>query len=269
MKTHDHSRTVARRFSSRAVAYGEQSTVQASLAEQLITLAPAPAPAGPILEVGCGTGHLTRHILRRWPGHPVDAIDIAPGMIHRAEKLIGPDRGVRWMVADAMSFCGGQPYELILSNCALHWLHPFRTGIANLVTQLRSTGMLAATVMLTGTLSELHEARLRVAPLKPPAGRLPTFEEVIDVLREHGLLISYASEENRTAQLPCAEDVLRMVHDQGLSGGHVSRSHTPLTRGELAAIAQDYNFNYRNPDGTVRITYHVGFFVARMTPPPA
>ena len=36
--------------------------------------------ASRILEVGCGTGQLTRHILRRWPGHPVDAfLKTTPG----------------------------------------------------------------------------------------------------------------------------------------------------------------------------------------------
>jgi malonyl-CoA O-methyltransferase len=263
MKTADHSRTVAHRFSRKARPYSEHAAVQRSLAEQLAERLPSEPPPGPVLEVGCGSGELTRHLLRRWDDVDIDAIDLAPGMIHEASERIGQNRGVQWIVADAMTYHGARPYHLMTSNCALHWLHPFRTGMANLLNQLAQDGLVAATLMLDGTLGELHEARIRAAPRKPPAGRLPTFEEVIDVLREHGLLISYASEENRQVALPDAEAVLRMVHDHGLTGGHVSRSHTALGRAELAELSRDYNFNYRNPDGTVRVTYHVGVFVAR------
>jgi trans-aconitate methyltransferase len=203
---------------------------------------------------------------RRWPEANVHAIDFAPGMIRQAQQLDNVGGRVTWMVADAATYHGELPYDLVMSNCALHWLYPFRAGMQNLLGQLSATGRLVMTIMLDGTLSELHAARLRAAPLKPPAGRLPAFDEVLDVLRESGLTIGYASEEIHHAHLPQAEDVLRMVHELGLSGGHVSRSHTPLHRGELAALVRDYDFNFRAADGSVPVTYHVGFFVARRGP---
>jgi hypothetical protein len=135
--------------------------------------------------------------------------------------------------------------------------------MSNLLEQLSPSGRFIATIMLDGTLAELHAARLRAAPLKPPAGRMPTYEEALDALRAAGLSIGYAAEERRRAHLAGAQDVLRMVHDLGLSGGHVSRSHAPLNRRELNELVREYDFNYREPDGSVRVSYHVGFFVAR------
>jgi len=37
-----------------------------------------------ILDVGCGTGYLTKLLLDRWPDARITAIDIAPGMIEYA-----------------------------------------------------------------------------------------------------------------------------------------------------------------------------------------
>jgi trans-aconitate methyltransferase len=188
-------------------------------------------------------------------------------MIRHAERLFPDEPRVTWQVADAMTFRGGAPYDLIISNCALHWLHPFRDGMRNILGQLSPDGRFAAAIMLDGTLSELRAARLRAAPLKPPAGRLPTFDEVLDLLREEGLAISYASEDRRSVHLPSAEAVLRMVHDQGFTGGHISRAHLPLTRRELAEVVRDYNFTHRDAEGAVPATFNVGLVVARRCAP--
>jgi SAM-dependent methyltransferase len=190
-------------------------------------------------------------------------MDIAPGMIRRAQQLLPDSRNVRWIVADASHYRTTTPYALVASNCALHWLHPFQDGLRNLARLIAPGGCLAAAIMLEGTLSELRESRLRAAPHKPPAGRLPTFCEVEDALRANGLQITNSSEERRETANLSAREILRMIHDQGLTGGHVSRSHAPLTRREIEALVNEYEFNFRTPDGFVRASYRVGFFVAR------
>ena len=263
MTTVDHVRTVRNRFSAKAHSYADYAHVQRTLAQRLCAMMPEAIPASPVLEVGCGTGLLTQAMLRKWPGVEIHAMDLAPGMIRRAAQLIPDARNVRWIVADAAHYRAPQPYALIASNCALHWFHPFQDGLRNLSTLVAPGGCFVASIMLEGTLPELREARLRVAPHKPPAGRLPTFAEVEDCLRANGLRVTNSSEEKQETSNLSAREILRMIHDQGLTGGHVSRSHSPLTRGEMEELVREYEFSFRTPDGFVRASYRVGFFVAR------
>ncbi|MFH0908579.1 MAG: methyltransferase domain-containing protein [bacterium] len=268
MTTMDHAGTVCSRFSARAHTYTDYAHVQRTLAQQLCALLPAERPATPVLEVGCGTGLLTQCMLRKWPGVKIHAIDIAPGMIRRAAQVLPDSRGVRWIVADAAHYRAPSPYALVASNCALHWVHPFQDGLRSLAMLVAPGGCFAAVIMLEGTLAELREARLRAAPDKPPAGRLPTFAEVEDGLHANGLQITYASEEKKDTSNLSAREILRMIHDQGLTGGHVSRSHAPLTRREIETLVREYEFNFRTPDGFVRASYRVGFFIARKPDAP-
>jgi len=202
-------------------------------------------------------------MLRKWPGVEIHAMDIAPGMIRRAQQLLPDSRNVRWILADAAHYRSPVPYALVASNCALHWLHPFQEGLRNLAGLVAPGGAIAAAVMLEGTLSELRDSRLRVAPHKPPAGRLPTFSEIEDGLRANGLQITNSSEDKKVTSNLSAREILRMIRQQGLTGGHVSRSHAPLTRREIEALVKEYEFSCRTPDGFVRASYRVGFFVAR------
>jgi len=52
------------------------------------------APAGAILELGCGTGNLTRWLLETWTG-PVVALDLSKGMLAKARTKLGAARLVR------------------------------------------------------------------------------------------------------------------------------------------------------------------------------
>lgn len=52
------------------------------------------APAGAILELGCGTGNLTRWLLETWAG-PVVALDLSKGMLAKARTKLGEARLVR------------------------------------------------------------------------------------------------------------------------------------------------------------------------------
>jgi SAM-dependent methyltransferase len=62
---------------------------------------------GRVLEIGCGTGAVTRVLARVLPeAVAITAADIVPGMLERAEH-VGTARSVTWDVADALSL----PYD--------------------------------------------------------------------------------------------------------------------------------------------------------------
>ncbi len=84
-----------------------------------------------IVDLGCGTGHLTAMLQERWPDAIVIGIDSSEEMIERA-RSDHPD--MTWVVGDVETWSPEEPTDLIFSNATLHWID----GHQDLFTRLRS-----------------------------------------------------------------------------------------------------------------------------------
>lgn len=260
------SRSVSRRFSTAAADYHAKARVQPLVAARLMeTLSALPAPSH-LLELGCGSGRLTRLMRQRWPSAEIDAIDVAPGMIDLCREAFADDPRASFTVADATHFAAPRTYPLIVSSCALHWLEQPERAFRNVRSALAPGGLLAFSLMLDGTLCELREARLHAAPAVPPLGRLPTLAATADVLRRAGFRVESQFEEQVVSEAPSASQLLVTLHEHGVTGGRVSHGVRPLTRRELAALSHYYDARFRTPEGAVRATYRVGYVAARGAP---
>src|SRR3569623_1358851 len=78
-----------------------------------------PQPGERILDLGCGTGHLTAQIAAR--GAEVLGIDASPEMIAQARQ--GHPQ-LSFETADATSFGVAEPFDAVFSNAVLHWVKP-------------------------------------------------------------------------------------------------------------------------------------------------
>jgi trans-aconitate 2-methyltransferase len=68
-----------------------------------------------IVELGCGTGELTRQLLARYPQTEVVAVDYSARMLQTAQakmKAEGYDSRVRWIEADFGAWANGEDQEL-------------------------------------------------------------------------------------------------------------------------------------------------------------
>ena len=74
-----------------------------------------------ILDAGCGTGALTRHLAGF--ASRIDAIDPSEAMIAEGKRLPGgDDRRIRWIVGTAEAAPLDPPYGLITCGKSLHWM---------------------------------------------------------------------------------------------------------------------------------------------------
>lgn len=99
----------------------------------------AAAGRGAVLEIGCGTGQLTRRLAGR--GLNVTAIDIGAAMTEAARCNVG-DPMVRFQTSSFEDFADGGPFDLIVSATAFHWVDP-GIGLAKAARLLRPGGWLA------------------------------------------------------------------------------------------------------------------------------
>jgi 2-polyprenyl-3-methyl-5-hydroxy-6-metoxy-1,4-benzoquinol methylase len=131
---------------------------------ELVDEVAARAGAGPgaaVLEIGCGTGQLTRQLAGR--GFGLTAIDIGASMVRTAQRHV-TEATVRFQACSFEAFTADGPFDLIASATAFHWVDP-RVGLPKAARLLRPGGWLA--LLTTGERyaeplqSRLHELWLR------------------------------------------------------------------------------------------------------------
>jgi trans-aconitate 2-methyltransferase len=106
----------------------------ASLIDQL-----RPATGERVLDLGCGTGHLTARIAEA--GAEVVGIDSSPEMIAEARRLFPT---IRFEVADARDFAFDEPFDAVFSNAVLHWVKPPERAVDRVRRALKQGGRFVA-----------------------------------------------------------------------------------------------------------------------------
>ena len=76
----ESSTMIGQRFSAAAETYDRHVRPQLVLAESVVSILPEMCPEQ-ILELGSGTGQLTRLLTGRFPEVPIDAVDVAEKMV--------------------------------------------------------------------------------------------------------------------------------------------------------------------------------------------
>jgi trans-aconitate 2-methyltransferase len=95
-----------------------------------------------IVDLGCGTGHLTRTLAERWPTARVLGVDNSASMLEQARPLTLPGR-LEFVQADIADWSCAQPIDLLVSNAALHWVGDHERLIPRLAALLAPGGTLA------------------------------------------------------------------------------------------------------------------------------
>jgi trans-aconitate methyltransferase len=99
----------------------------------------APRPGEQILDLGCGTGHLTAQIADA--GAEVIGIDAAEAMIARAREAYPH---LRFRVARGEDFALETPMDAVFSSAALHWMSPAQAVAASVLRALKPGGRFVA-----------------------------------------------------------------------------------------------------------------------------
>lgn len=114
-------------------------------AADLMTRVPLAAPRS-IVDLGCGTGNVTRMLAQRWPGAAITGVDSSAAMLQRAAEEAMPERRIAWEQADLRAWTpppDAPPPELIYSNAALHWVDNHATLFPRLLGFVARGGVLA------------------------------------------------------------------------------------------------------------------------------
>lgn len=101
----------------------------------------SPIPGGRAVDLGCGTGELTRELHLRTGAAETLGIDSSTAMLAKSEAYAGG--GLRFERGDIGTFAPPEPYDLVFSNAALHWVPDHGALLARLTAAVAPEGQLA------------------------------------------------------------------------------------------------------------------------------
>lgn len=162
--------SVAQRFGRKARDYERHAHLQRLTAETLAAFVLAQdTPLGPVVEIGCGTGLLTRMLATG--NSPYLATDISPDMVAACRARTAAIPNMAFAVLDGQRARFDGPPALIVSNLAFQWFDDPLAGIVELAGQTRA---LAFSVLVSGSFPEWRQA---FADLGRASGLIPLPEE--------------------------------------------------------------------------------------------
>ncbi len=136
--------------------YDERFSFVTELGEELISQVD-PQPGQRILDVGCGTGHLTAQMSKS--GAKTLGVDSDPNMIATAQREYPADE---WLVADFQELnlpeVPTDTFDAALSNAALHWMPQQATALRNVRVALRGGAVFVAEMGGSGNIATVDSA---------------------------------------------------------------------------------------------------------------
>jgi malonyl-CoA O-methyltransferase len=179
------SAAVAASFGARAGSYELHAGLQRAVADRLALALPQ-LERPRVLELGCGTGLFSRHLVSRYPDGSFVLTDVAPAMIAECRRNLAPAKTahISYEVMDAGEAGGYAGLDLIVSSMTLHWLTDPVASLKRLRPLLAPGGAL-----LYATLGQesFAEWRTVLAELSLPSG-LASIQQLPGVFEEERLI---------------------------------------------------------------------------------
>jgi trans-aconitate methyltransferase len=159
-----------------------------------------PADDERILDLGCGTGHLTAQIADH--GAHAIGLDASADMVSEARETHSTPKFVH---ADACDIPFNTSFDAVFSNAALHWMTDQDAVVRSVANALRTNGRFVAELGAQGNVARIVKAVRDVAADRgyevSNPWYFPSISTYATTLESHGLETRYATIFDRPTEL--------------------------------------------------------------------
>lgn len=233
-------------------AAGLQARVAAELLERLAVFAFEPRV---VLDLGAGTGRVTRELKRRYRRALVIALDLAPGMLREARRYQQLWRRFERVCGDALRLpLADASVDVVFSSLMLQWCEPLDTALAECRRVLKPDGFFAFSTFGPDTLHELRGAWASADGYNH-VNHFVDVHEVGDALVRAGLMEPVLDVDRVEVGYP---DALSLMRDLKAIGAHnvtAGRPRALVGRARLKRMQDAYEAFRR--DDRLPATYEV------------
>lgn len=252
---------VRKHFSAHAAEYDRYARIQRQVAEQLAAQLATPGhPWRRALEVGCGTGLLSRRLLSQQPDLQLVLSDLAHGMSrHVAQQF--PACPVCDADAIALPFRDNS-FDLVVSSSVYQWLNDLPAAFAEVARVLVPAGRFALALFGEQTLYQLRQSHQQALGKRHSHGqRFPDTKQLASSaagLFEIELLqTQFATEWHATVPA-----LLRNLKRIGAQNASNTRPQGLASRQVMQRMSDCYQQQYGSDQG-IPATYEVIYLLAR------
>ncbi len=202
-------------FDDLAATYERNAVVQKGAAAVLLQVLQI-RPDEDVLDVGCGTGNLTRRLRTVTRGR-VEGVDASPSMV--AEARCGGDEAARFSLSRAEDLAFDSEFDVIFSNSALQWFRAPERALARMRAALRPGGRMGIQAPATQAYCPAFiEAMARVAAHPDTRDTFARFRSpwfFLETASEYGALVERAGLDVKLVRLQ--EQAARQAPEAAMS----------------------------------------------------
>ncbi|BCO32574.1 malonyl-[acyl-carrier protein] O-methyltransferase [Thiohalobacter sp. COW1] len=207
------------------------------------------------LDLGAGTGQITRGLLKRYRGSRVVALDLAEAMLAHTRRSAGWWRRPRLVCADAEQLpLADASVDLLVSNLTLQWCNSLEQTFAEFRRVLRPGGALFFTTFGPDTLRELRESWAEVDG-HSHTNRFIDLHDIGDALVRAGLAEPVMDMEMLTLTYRELPTLVREIKELGAH--NVTRGRVRSLTGRARWRAFEQAYESRRRDGVLPLSYEV------------
>jgi malonyl-CoA O-methyltransferase len=232
-------------FDIKASKYDSVSEPQAELAKGLFELSldylPDTLPV--LLDVGCGTGHLSLDLASLFPKN-LDCLDISKEMLEICrEKLQANFTNIKWRLFenDAENFEPDIKYDAIYCNATIQWFNDLSVFLGKTNKWLKPNGVLCIGAFGEKTLCELHNAYFEATGRQlETKAKFYSLDKLKAILKKSGFELQESAKCIYTQSFENSITALKALGNMGVSG--VSKK--PLNRTEANKLKESLGTNF-------------------------
>ncbi len=222
-------------FSKHARTYDRYAQLQRTMAERLASMLPTPLPE-PVLEIGCGTGIFTRHLLVKRALH-LYLNDLAPGMVHYLKDQLTLPDNCESIVGNAESI-EFPKVKLITGNAVFQWFRLPEATLQKFKQFLEPGGTVIFNTFGARTLEEFR----KTGSLESP-NFLLTPGQWENLLKSAGYKIVKSETEERHVFFKDTRELVKNLQQIGAAPIRL------LKPSELKKLMRDYDSKFHTPQG--------------------
>ncbi len=232
-------------FSKHARTYDRYAQLQRSMAERLASLLPTPLPDS-VLEIGCGTGLFTRHLLTQ-PVKTLILNDIAPGMLKILSNSLTLPLSAKLVPGNAERIHFDK-MNLVCANTVFQWFKDTQKVLKKINQALTTDGRLIFSTFGPKTLIEFREAANLMSPIA-----LYNKERWVEMIRDSGFSINSMNVEIRKIFFSSSLSLLKNLQQIGAAPIRMVKT------GGLRKLMRDYDSRFSTTQG-VYSTWELYYF---------
>ncbi len=209
-----------------------------------------------VLDLGCGTGAISAHLLKRYKKAQVIGVDMALAMVEQTRQQGGWLRKPLGVCADARQL----PFrdaaaDMLLSNLMLQWCNDLPAVFREFARVLRPEGLLMFSTFGPDTLKELRVSWAQVDGYTHTS-QFADMHDVGDALLAAGFRDPVVDMETITLTYREVRGLLADLKAIGANNATAGRNRGLTGKARMQAFYQAYEY-FRQADGLYPATYEV------------